>query len=156
MSLPGSAPKMAERQQNGEERDEGFEILDLAEARRRGWLKDMFPKDLSAKSVGTQIAVGGVSGWCAGYLFSKVGKLAATAVGGGFLLLQIANHAGYVKINWKRVEKDMEKYKKEIGKQAEKAYPDVAQILQQAKTFMQENMVVAGGFAGGFLIGLAS
>lgn len=26
---------------------------------------------------------------CAGYLFQKVGKIAATAVGGGFLLLQV-------------------------------------------------------------------
>lgn len=27
---------------------------------------------------------------CAGYLFQKVGKIAATAVGGGFLLLQVS------------------------------------------------------------------
>ncbi|EDL97679.1 FUN14 domain containing 1, isoform CRA_f [Rattus norvegicus] len=39
-------------------------------------------------SVATQIVMGGVTGWCAGFLFQKVGKLAATAVGGGFLLLQ--------------------------------------------------------------------
>lgn len=29
---------------------------------------------------------------CAGYLFQKVGKIAATAVGGGFLLLQVQLH----------------------------------------------------------------
>ena len=45
-------------------------------------------------SVATQTAVDKVSDRCAGFLFQKVGKLAATAVGGGFLLLQTASHSG--------------------------------------------------------------
>ena len=64
-------------------------------------------------SVATQIVMGGVSGWYAGFLFQKVGKLAATAVGGGFLLLQIASHSGYVQIDWKRVGKDVNKAKRQ-------------------------------------------
>ena len=44
-------------------------------------------------SVAIQIIVGGVTGWCAGFLFQKVGKLPETEVGGGFLLLQIASLA---------------------------------------------------------------
>lgn len=39
-----------------------------------------------------------LSSRCAGYLFQRVGKIMATAVGGGFLLLQvwfIKMHASY-------------------------------------------------------------
>uniref|UniRef100_A0A8B9EZQ4 FUN14 domain-containing protein 2 n=1 Tax=Amazona collaria TaxID=241587 RepID=A0A8B9EZQ4_9PSIT len=43
-----------------------------------------------------------------------VGKLAATALGGGFFLLQISNHAGYIKVDWKLVERDMDKAKQQL------------------------------------------
>lgn len=33
---------------------------------------------------------------CAGFLFQKVGKLAATAVGGGFLLLQVCRISCFI------------------------------------------------------------
>ncbi|KAG8521354.1 FUN14 domain-containing protein 2 [Galemys pyrenaicus] len=51
---------------------------------------------------------------CTGFIFQKVGKLAATAVGGGFFLLQLANHTGYIKVDWQRVEKDMKKAKEQL------------------------------------------
>ena len=37
-------------------------------------------------------------GWAAGYVTMKAGKMAATAIGGTLLLLQIAHHKGYVKV----------------------------------------------------------
>uniref|UniRef100_A0A4W2E219 FUN14 domain containing 1 n=1 Tax=Bos indicus x Bos taurus TaxID=30522 RepID=A0A4W2E219_BOBOX len=104
-------------------------------------------------SVATQIVMGGVSGWCAGFLFQKVGKLAATAVGGGFLLLQIASHSGYVQIDWKRVEKDVNKAKRQIKKRANSIF---LQTLFQATEFVKQNIVISSGFVGGFLLGLAS
>uniref|UniRef100_A0A4W2GAH6 FUN14 domain containing 1 n=1 Tax=Bos indicus x Bos taurus TaxID=30522 RepID=A0A4W2GAH6_BOBOX len=70
--------------QEYESDDDSYEVLDLTEyARRHHWWNRVFGHT-------TQIVMGGVSGWCVGFLFQKVGKLAATAVGGGFLLLQIA------------------------------------------------------------------
>lgn len=66
-------------------------------------------------SVVTLIATGGVTGCYVGFLFQKVGKLAATTVGGGFLL-QIASHSGYLRIDWKRAEKDVNKAKRQIKK----------------------------------------
>ena len=107
-------------------------------------------------SVATQIVMGGVSGWCAGFLFQKVGKLAATAVGGGFLLLQIASHSGYVQIDWKRVEKDVNKAKRQIKKRANKAAPEINNIIEEATEFVKQNIVISSGFVGGFLLGLAS
>ena len=44
------------------------------------------------------MAVGGSAGWLAGYMTMKLGKMAATAVGGTLLLLQIAHHKGYIKV----------------------------------------------------------
>lgn len=39
----------------------------------------------------------------------KVGKVAALAVGGGIILIQVANQAGYIKINWKKINKNIDK-----------------------------------------------
>jgi FUN14 domain-containing protein 1 len=39
----------------------------------------------------------------------KVGKTAAFAFGGGIILLQIANHKGYIKVNWDKVYKQTDK-----------------------------------------------
>ena len=55
--------------------------------------------DLGKASVPKQLAVGGAAGWVSGYLTMKAGKMAATAVGGTLLLLQIAHHKGYIKVN---------------------------------------------------------
>ena len=66
-------------------------------------------------------------------MFQKVGKLAATAVGGGFLLLQIASHSGYVQIDWKRVEKDVNKAKRQIKKRANKAAPEINNIIEEVR-----------------------
>ncbi|OCT94730.1 hypothetical protein XELAEV_18012420mg [Xenopus laevis] len=140
--------------------DESYEVLDLTEyARRHHWWNRLFGRNsgpLTEKySVATQIVIGGVSGWCAGFLFQKVGKLAATAVGGGFLLLQIASHGGYIQIDWKRVEKDVNKAKRKIKKEANKT-PEINTVIEKSTDFFKKNIVVSGGFVGGFLIGLAS
>lgn len=44
-----------------------------------------------------------------GFTLIKVGKAAAAAIGSGILILQIANHNGYIKINWDKVGKRGEK-----------------------------------------------
>uniref|UniRef100_A0A8C5P7Q8 FUN14 domain-containing protein 1 n=1 Tax=Leptobrachium leishanense TaxID=445787 RepID=A0A8C5P7Q8_9ANUR len=141
--------------------DESYEVLDITEyARRHHWWSRLFGHNsgpLTEKySVATQIVMGGVTGWCAGFLFQKVGKLAATAVGGGFLLLQIASHSGYVQIDWKRVEKDVNKAKSKIKKQANKSAPELNTFIEESTDFFKKNIVVSGGFVGGFLLGLAS
>uniref|UniRef100_A0A8I5NAB5 FUN14 domain containing 1 n=1 Tax=Papio anubis TaxID=9555 RepID=A0A8I5NAB5_PAPAN len=79
--------------QEYESDDDSYEVLDLTEyARRHQWWNRVFGHSsgpmVEKYSVATQIVMGGVPGWCAGFLFQKVGKLAATAVGGGFLLRQ--------------------------------------------------------------------
>ncbi|XP_064832235.1 FUN14 domain-containing protein 1-like isoform X2 [Oncorhynchus masou masou] len=129
--------KMADREEDPENEDDTCEVIYLTEyARRQQWWGRLFGGNNSGPmsekySVATQIALGGVSGWCAGYLFQKVGKIAATAVGGGFLLLQIANHSGYVQVDWKRVEKDVNKAKRHLKKNADRAVPELNSLIDQ-------------------------
>ncbi|KAM9627799.1 FUN14 domain-containing protein 1 [Morphnus guianensis] len=167
---PGPAPlstaaNMAARRprtaSEHESDDDSYEVLDLTEyARRHHWWNRVFGRNsgpiVEKYSVATQIVMGGVTGWCAGFLFQKVGKLAATAVGGGFLLLQIASHSGYVQVDWKRVEKDVNKAKKQLKKRANKAAPEINTLIEESTEFIKQNIVVSSGFVGGFLLGLAS
>ncbi|XP_043088014.1 FUN14 domain-containing protein 1-like isoform X2 [Puntigrus tetrazona] len=155
---------MAEQQQHSrgpDDEDEAYETLDLtAYARTQQWWSTVFGSHsgpIAEKySVATQIMMGGASGWCVGYLFQRVGKVAATAVGGGFLLLQIANHSGYVQVDWKKVEKDVNKAKRRLKKKANKAAPEINTFIEEATEFVKKNIVVSSGFVGGFLLGLAS
>jgi FUN14 domain-containing protein 1 len=45
----------------------------------------------------------------------KVGKAAAFAFGGGIILLQVANHKGYIKVNWDKVYKQTDKITDKLG-----------------------------------------
>ncbi|KAJ8004686.1 hypothetical protein DPEC_G00138890 [Dallia pectoralis] len=153
---------MADREEDPENEEDTYEVVDLTEyAMRQQWWGYLFgghSSDSMAKkySVATQIALGGVSGWCAGYLFRKVGKIVATAVGGGFLLLQIANHSGYVQVDWKKVEKDVNNAKSLLRKKADRAVPELNSFIDQSTEFVKINVIVTSGFFGGFLVGLAS
>uniref|UniRef100_A0A8C6D4P2 FUN14 domain-containing protein 1 n=1 Tax=Moschus moschiferus TaxID=68415 RepID=A0A8C6D4P2_MOSMO len=100
--------------------DDFYDMLDLTEyVRRHHWWNLVFGHSsgpvVENYSVATQIVMDEVSDRCAGFLFQKVGKLAATAVGGSFLLLQIAT-----------------------------------------TELVKQNLVISGGFVGGFLLGLKS
>ena len=44
-----------------------------------------------------------------GFLTMKVGKMAAFAVGGSIIILQVAAHQGYIKVNWDKIRKKAEK-----------------------------------------------
>nr|XP_015218869.1 PREDICTED: FUN14 domain-containing protein 1 isoform X1 [Lepisosteus oculatus] len=150
-----------EVQRHTDSDDDSYEVVDLSDyARRHQWWSRVFGQNsgpIAEKySVATQIMMGGVTGWCAGYLFQRVGKIAATAVGGGFLLLQIANHSGYVQVDWKKVEKDVNKAKKHLKKKANKAAPEINSFIEESTEFVKKNIVLSSGFVGGFLLGLAS
>uniref|UniRef100_V5IJE9 Putative membrane protein n=1 Tax=Ixodes ricinus TaxID=34613 RepID=V5IJE9_IXORI len=84
-----------------------------------------FFRDLTKASPAKQLTVGGVSGWCVGFVFTKAGKVAATAIGGSLLLFQIAQHQGYVKVNWTRLNKDMQQAKNELARRANSKLPRI-------------------------------
>ncbi|XP_032254633.1 FUN14 domain-containing protein 2 [Halichoerus grypus] len=139
-----------------------FESLDLVEfAKRQPWWRKLFGQESGPSAekynVATQLLIGGVTGWCTGFIFQKVGKLAATAVGGGFFLLQLAHHTGYIKVDWQRVEKDMKKAKEQLKiRKSNQITTEVKSKAEEVVSFVKKNVLVTGGFFGGFLLGMAS
>ncbi|XP_053425124.1 FUN14 domain-containing protein 2-like [Nycticebus coucang] len=139
-----------------------FESLDLAEfAEKQPWWCKLFGQESGPSaekySVATQLLIGGVTGWCTEFIFQKVGKLAATAVGGGFLLLQLVNHTGCIKVDWQRVEKDMKEAKEQLKVRKSNQIPtEVKSKTEEVVSFVKKNVLVTGGFFGGFLLGMAS
>ncbi|XP_065267027.1 FUN14 domain-containing protein 1 isoform X4 [Emys orbicularis] len=69
---------------------------------------------------------------------------------------KIASHSGYVQVDWKRVEKDVNKAKRQIKKRANRAAPEISTLIEESTEFIKQNIVVSSGFVGGFLLGLAS
>ncbi|XP_006834233.1 PREDICTED: FUN14 domain-containing protein 2-like [Chrysochloris asiatica] len=142
--------------------ERNFESLDLTEfAKKQPWWRKLFGQESGPSaekySVATQLLIGGVMGWCTGFIFQKVGKLAATAVGGGFFLLQLANHTGYIKVDWQQVERDMKKAKEQLKIRKSNQIPNEVQSkAEEVVTFVKKNVLVTGGFCGGFLLGVAS
>nr|XP_027223989.1 uncharacterized protein LOC113816152 [Penaeus vannamei] len=58
-----------------------------------------------------------IAGRC--YLSMKVGKVAATVVGGSMIIMQLAAHKGYIKVDWNRLNKDLEKNAKKLKREVE-------------------------------------
>ncbi|XP_073991241.1 FUN14 domain-containing protein 1-like isoform X2 [Rhodnius prolixus] len=109
--------------------------------------------DVGKTSATKQLIFGCASGWMTGYLMMKVGKVAAVALGGGIILLQVANHNGYIKVNWDRLYKKVD----EVGDTVEAtATSKGPKLMDKVRRFAQENTYMAAGYAGGFLIGIAS
>ena len=50
-----------------------------------------------------------------------------------FLHSKIANHSGYVQVDWKKVEKDVNKAKKHLKKKANKAAPEINTFIEEVK-----------------------
>jgi FUN14 domain-containing protein 1 len=59
----------------------------------------------------------------------KVGKSVAFAVGGGIILLQIANHEGYIKVNWDKIHKQVDKVEEKATGQSPKWMEKVRALI---------------------------
>ncbi|XP_032993601.1 FUN14 domain-containing protein 2-like [Lacerta agilis] len=140
------------------------DVLDLTKyTKNQPWWRKLFAPSSGSSAekynVATQLAIGGATGWCTGFIFQKVGKLAATAVGGGFFLLQLANHTGYIKVDWQMVERDVSKAKEQLkfrGSTTNQLTPGVKGQMDEVVSFLKKNVLLTGGFVGGFLLGMAS
>lgn len=146
--------------QSGDEEDgDVYEIIESPGS--RNLVEQLISMDLAERPAVQQFTIGGVSGWFAGYLFKRVGKLTLSMIGGGILVLQVAHRAGYININWKRMEKDVDKITHKVGKQVKKIRKSddvekgVIALANRGYKYARRNMAAASGFAGGFLLGLA-
>ena len=110
-------------------------------------------KDVSKAPAPKQIAIGSACGWVSGYVMMKVGKAAATAIGGSLILLQIAHHKGYVTVDWNRMANDTSSFSDRLK---DKLRMKSKSTGEKFLDFAKKNIYLAGGFTGGFFIGLAS
>ncbi len=59
-------------------------------------------------------------------------------------LFQIANHSGYVQVDWRKVEKDVNKAKKHLKKNANKAAPELNSFIEEVGiiSYIHHNFIV--------------
>ncbi|XP_017758150.1 PREDICTED: FUN14 domain-containing protein 1 isoform X1 [Eufriesea mexicana] len=93
--------------------------------------------DVSKKSATKQIIIGTTSGWLTGFVTMRVGKIAAFAVGGGIIMLQIAAHQGYIKINWDKIQKKAEKI---TDKVEEKVTGEKTKFLDKVERYVDRKL----------------
>merc|ERR1711971_1365990 len=110
-------------------------------------------KEASKAPAPKQIGIGAACGWVSGYVMMKVGKAAATAVGGSLILLQIAHYKGYVTVDWNRITNDSSSFSEQVK---DKLKIRTKSSGEKMMDFAKKNVYLAGGFTGGFFIGLAS
>jgi uncharacterized membrane protein (Fun14 family) len=58
------------------------------------------------KPVLAQVSFGSVVGYCSGMALKKIGKVFAFVIGVGFVGIQSAVHAGYIEVDWAKIQKD--------------------------------------------------
>merc|ERR1712004_459377 len=124
------------------------EISRETESTFKGWVKEV-----SKAPAPKQIGIGAACGWISGYVMMKVGKAAATAVGGSLILLQIAHYKGYVTADWNRITNDSSSFSDQVK---DKLRIRTKSTGEKFMDFAKKNVYLAGGFTGGFFIGLAS
>ncbi|XP_008544714.1 FUN14 domain-containing protein 2 [Microplitis demolitor] len=99
--------------------------------------------DISKTSATKQIVIGTTSGWMTGFLAMKVGKIAAFSVGGGIIILQIAVHQGYIKVNWDKIQKKAEKVSDTLE---EKITGEGPKFLDKVERFVDKKLDKAEDF----------
>ncbi|XP_033208721.1 FUN14 domain-containing protein 1 isoform X2 [Belonocnema kinseyi] len=133
--------------------DSNREVSDLDISKEAKTMIEKILGDVSKTSATKQIVIGTTSGWMTGFLTMKVGKMAAFAVGGGIIILQIAAHQGYIKINWDQIQKKADKI---ADKVEERVTGEGPKLLDKVGNWWRTNSFLGTSFVGGFIIGLAS
>lgn len=99
--------------------------------------------DVSTTSATKQIMIGTASGWATGFMTMKVGKVAAFALGGGIIMLQIAANQGYIKINWDKIQKKADKL---TDKVEEKLTGEGPKLMDKMERFVDKKLDKAEQF----------
>jgi len=148
----------AMREERKSRSDEEFELIDVVgSSYTKAVVSRVVALDLSDKSTYVQLGVGGATGWLTGYMVGKVGRVMATAVGGTILLINMGTRAGYITVDWEKVDEDMKIASDEINKKLveQKENEEAKKLFDKASLFVRRNLVTAGGFAAGFFLGIA-
>ncbi|XP_063687599.1 FUN14 domain-containing protein 1-like isoform X3 [Bolinopsis microptera] len=118
-----------------------------------------------SKPTQQEIATGALAGICSGYLFKKVSKYAAATAVVGYLAVQGASQAGYIKINWKKVNDQIEDLKEDLTDEISEIITDEDTLLlenegrlkataRRAYEAFKQNAATSGSFTVGFALGI--
>ncbi|RUS90171.1 hypothetical protein EGW08_002050 [Elysia chlorotica] len=107
--------------------------------------------DITTASAGRQAAIGGVSGCVAGYVTNRIGRAVGLSLAGTFILFQIAQHKGYVKVDWTKVKRALTRAKAEA--RIDELKLRQASVVGKVRNFVEENFFLSTGFMGGFAVG---
>jgi len=97
---------------------------------------------------------GGVMGFCTGKAVKIGGNVAAIAVGGLYVVATVLQKAGYVTINYHKIEADVTKLM-DLNKDGKVDQKDYEFLSDKTAAILADNSLgTSGGFAAGFALGL--
>lgn len=100
--------------------------------------------DISNRSAYAQILIGATTGWATGFATMKIGKLAAFAIGGGIILMEIARQEGYIDIDWNKINRKLDKVTDKVEEAVtgqEKTWIDKAERYVDRKLDKAEDLL---------------
>lgn len=103
----------------------------------------------------TQMGFGFCSGYCTGFAVKKAGKVAAVGVGSIFMLLQGLSNAGYINVDYLKLQEDVG-LALDRNNDGKIDQDDVKLMFGDFMRVAGYNMPAGSGFAGGVLMGLKS
>lgn len=92
-----------------------------------------------------QLTFGGLAGFATGYALKKIGRLLALGLGLLFVVIQLLAQAGYVQVDWTRIQKDVEPFLKDEG---------VRSLWERFLATLTHNLPFGASFTAGFILGL--
>ena len=103
-----------------------------------------------AKPIMAKLGFGAVVGYCSGMALKKIGKAVATVIGLGFMAVQGAVYAGYIDVDWKKVQDDVVK-SVDTNSDGKLDVEDAKTYWRKVKGVLTNGIPDAGGFSLGFL-----
>jgi len=92
-----------------------------------------------------QVTFGGLAGYAVGYALKKLGRLLAVALGLLFVAVQLLAQAGYIQVDWTRIQRDVEPLLQQPGLQS---------LWERLLTTLTYNLPFGASFVGGLILGL--
>ncbi|CAG7719871.1 unnamed protein product [Allacma fusca] len=118
--------------------------------------QDVLEKVCAGGHIAKQMVVGNVVGYCTAHVVRKFGKLAAGSIIGSFCFIKLAHHRGYISVDWKRIQKQIESPQQEDTDTNDGVkHDDIAWLskkIHQIREWSKENTFTVIGFCTGFAI----
>eukprot|EP01041_Mallomonas_annulata_P006691 gene6691-13555_t len=102
-----------------------------------------------------KIGYGFTMGYASGLCLKKVSKIVGVLAGGMFITIQYLGYKGYIDVNYKKLQKDVENIM-DFNKDGKVDITDFQTAYGNVHSVLSYNMPQGGGFTAGFVAGLRS